>query len=161
MTARLDLQRLPGWPEALAAHIERHRATPFDWVAHTCIHFGAGAVLAMTGTDALAGIARWKSAAGAQRLLAAAGGLAAALDARLPRLAAIAHAQRGDLLLVRARPGMEVIAAREGGAAGEAGLREWLAVSDGALWWAPHRTGLDHGPAFGPEVVAAWGVGHG
>lgn len=154
MTARLDLQRLPGWPEALAAHIERHRATPFDWVSHSCVHFGAGAVLAMTGTDALAGIARWKSAAGAQRLLAELGGLEAALDARLPRLAAIAHAQRGDLLLVRA-------AAGEAGEAGEGGLREWLAVSDGALWWAPHRTGLDHGPAFGPEVVAAWGVGHG
>lgn len=136
------LRRLPDWPERLAGHIAQHRATPFAWGGHDCVRFAAGAVQATTGHWPLA--LQWPNAAAAARLLRQLGGLAAAVDGVLPRLATPALAQRGDILLVQG--------------AEHGRTRQWLAVADAGGWWCPAATGLVRGR---PEFAAiAWGVGH-
>ena len=144
MTTRPSLQRLPDWPERLAAHLASHSATPFVWGSHDCVRFAAGAVHAITGRHILP--ADWSDRAEAARLLRSVGGLVPAVDAVLPRLWTTTLAQRGDVLMVCAP-----------GPAG--GWRHWLAVCDGARWWAPSPQGLACGPAA--QAVHAWGVAHG
>lgn len=138
MTAE-TVRRLPDWARRLDAYVDAHRHAGFDWRAHNCCTFAAGAVAAMTGAaPALPGCA----AAGAwpaMRWLHRAGGLAAAVDAALPRLAAPALARRGDVVLL------------------QHGRRQLLAVHLGHLWAAPARGGMAFGPAA--QAVAAWGVG--
>jgi hypothetical protein len=131
--------RLPDWPERLAAHIEAHRAVPFTWGVHDCCTFAAGSVLACTGQWPAGW--KWPDAAAAARLLRRLGGLPAAVDRLLPRLAAPLSAQRGDVLLVRA----------------PTGRRDWLAVADAGGWWAPGPDGLVRGSMM--QATAAWGVG--
>ena len=140
---RARLTRLPDWPERLADYIARHRAARFDWGACDCALFAAGDVQVVTGCDVLP--ARWSSRADAVRLLRAAGGLVAAVDAVLPRLASPALAQRADIVLVQA--------------SAQRPARRWLAVCDGARAWAPAREGLQPAPLA--AAVCAWGVGHG
>lgn len=139
------LTRLPDWPERLAAYLAEHRPHRFAWGAHDCVSFAAGAVVAITGGQVLP--ARWANCAEAARQLRQAGGLAAAVDQVLPRLAAPALAQRGDIVL-----------AQQPVASGRA-RRQWLAVADGARWWAPSREGLFCGPMA--AALIAWRVGHG
>lgn len=135
----MTLNRLPDWPERLAAHLEAHRRQPFAWGAHDCVLFSAGAVRAVLGCDLLP--ARWASVREAAVLLRQAGGLCAAVDAVLPRLSGTQWAMRGDVALVRAAQG-----------------RRWLAVVDGPRWWAPGPQGLISGPM--DDAALAWGVGH-
>lgn len=136
------MTRLADWPERLARYIAAHRAAAFDWGTCDCALFAAGDVQAITGADVLP--ARWSNRVDAARLLRAAGGLVAAVDAVLPRLAAPSLAWRGDIVLVQSaqRP-----------------ARRWLAVCDGARAWAPSRAGLVAAPVA--AAVMAWGVGHG
>lgn len=138
----MTINRLPDWPERLAAHIAAHRGAAFAWGRCDCVAFAAGAALAITGRELLP--ARWHSAADAARLLRTLGGLRGAVSSVLPALPSPALAQRGDVVLVAA-PGRV--------------RRHWLAVCDGARWWAPGRQALDSGPMA--SAVAAWGVGHG
>ena len=131
----MNTRRLPDWPERLAAHIARHRATPFAWGAHDCVGFAFGAVQAITG--AAQPLLSWPDKAGAVALLRGFGGLVPGLDALLPRVP-LAHVQRGDLLLLKH------------------GARRWLAVCDGAHAWAPAAHGLL--PADPAGATHAWGV---
>lgn len=137
------LRRLPDWPERLALYLAQHADTPFHWGAHDCVHFAAGAVRAMCGADVLP--THWHDRTQAAQVLRAMGGLEAAVDVALPRLAGTQWAQRGDVLMVRT-PTLAGCA------------RRWLAVADGPRWWAPTRTGLASGSTA--QAVAAWGVGH-
>lgn len=137
------LHRLADWPERLALYLAQHAEIPFAWGTHDCVHFVAGAVRSMCGADVLP--AQWQDRAQAAQLLRAMGGLEAAVNATLPRLAGPQWAQRGDVLLVRT-PTLAGCA------------RRWLAVADGARWWAPTRAGLASGSTA--QAVAAWGVGH-
>lgn len=41
--------RLPGWEAKLSTYIESRRRRPFEWGAHDCATFAAGAVEAITG----------------------------------------------------------------------------------------------------------------
>lgn len=149
MTApAIIITRLPDWPERLAAYLQASAGQRFAWGSHDCVRFAAGAVLAVTGRDLLP--AQWHDRRSAARLLRTLGGLPAAVGAVLPALAGPQLAQRGDVLLVAAP------------VAGGRAQRRWLAVADGARWWAPGPGGLACGPAHGGAArpVHAWGVGH-
>lgn len=138
------LQRLPDWPERLAAYLQAARPLAFAWGAHDCAGFAAGAVHAITGQRVLPAV--WADRAEAARVLRALGGLVPAVSRALPALAGPALAQRGDVVLV-------AVPAGNGRA-----VRRWLAVADGARWWAPQHGGLCAGPMA--QAVLAWGVGH-
>lgn len=137
------LQRLPDWPSRLAAYLQAQRATAFAWGTADCVRFAAGAVHAITGHQVLP--VQWASVADAARLLRHYRGLASAVGSVLPELAGPQHAQRGDVLLVRATHGH--------------GQRQWLAVADADCWWVPSASGLACGSMA--HAVRAWGVGHG
>lgn len=137
------LRRLHDWPERLAAYLARQLNTRFEWGTHDCVLFAAGAVQAITGAQVLP--VQWASRAAAAQALRSRGGLVAAVDGVLPRIASPAHAWRGDVVLVTAPMG---------GAA-----RRWLAVCDSGRWWAPAPAGLSCGPMA--QAVQAWGVAHG
>jgi hypothetical protein len=144
MSQPQQLQRLPDWPERLAAYLQQHRHVAFAWGQADCVRFAAGAVQAITGCDVLP--CSWADKAGALRQLRLAGGLQAAVAGLLPALGSPAWAQRGDVLLVQA--------------SAPAGRmrRRWLAVADGHQWRAPDASGLRAGPMA--MAVMAWGVGH-
>ncbi len=83
--------------EALLAWMERRRRRKFRWRRGSdCLSYAMGAVKAQTGVDLLADVPSWGSLREARALAAAEGGIAAALDARMERIAP-AMAQRGDV----------------------------------------------------------------
>ena len=141
MTAAL--QRLPDWPERLAAYLAAAMPVRFAWGSHDCVCFAAGAVQAITGQQVLPAV--WADRAEAARVLRRLGGLVPAMGATLPVLSSPTLAQRGDLVLVQTPDHRAV--------------RRWIAVADGARWWAPQATGLCCGPMV--QATMAWGVGHG
>ena len=81
---------------AMAAYIAARTAVPFAWGSNDCVTFAAGAVLALTGRDPLAGIPAWQSERAALIGLKRRGGLFAAVSSVLPQIAP-AHAHRGDI----------------------------------------------------------------
>ncbi|MDB5461385.1 MAG: hypothetical protein JWO72_3126, partial [Caulobacteraceae bacterium] len=86
--------------DALIALVESRVRAPLAWGTHDCVAFAAACAQAQTGRDfhALMGCT-WRTARGAHRLLRARGGLEAATDSVLTRVApALAH--RGDVGLV-------------------------------------------------------------
>lgn len=90
--------------EALIAYLDARVRTPFAWgsAAHDCVSFAAGAVEALTGNNPLAKAGRtWSGERGAVRVLRHLGGLEAAADSVLERLAAPSLAHRGDVGLAK------------------------------------------------------------
>lgn len=81
--------------EALLAEIARRDPLPFDWGGNDCVRYVAACVLAQSGLDPLAGL-DWADEASARALLATLGGMEAAVDSRLRRIAP-AFAMRGDV----------------------------------------------------------------
>lgn len=139
------LVRLADWPERLAAYLAEQRGTVFAWGTSDCVRFAAGAVAATTGQQVLP--VDWASRSDAAQQLRALGGLVPAVDSVLPRLPVPTLAQRGDVVLVQAP------------VAGGGARRRWLAVVDGARWWAPGLAGLTAGSM--ELAVLAWGVARG
>lgn len=95
------MARLEGWPEILAAEIARARSRRFEWGAHDCASWALAVVAALTGSDPGASYrGTYDSEFGAQRILAAHGGLEALADELLPvRRPGVLYAQRGDVVL--------------------------------------------------------------
>lgn len=92
-------KKINDWQTALYAQIEAFNATPFAWGTHDCCTLAADCVLAMTGVDQMAGYrGGYKTAAGATRKLAKAGGMVAAITAELGEPIAPLLAQRGDVV---------------------------------------------------------------
>lgn len=96
---------------ALARFISGRTAMPFDWgrnpktadaheAGNSCVHFAAGALHAQTGRLIMPQLPGWKTPAGAIAAMGKLGGLEAAADAVLTRIAP-AMAQRGDIAGVR------------------------------------------------------------
>ena len=81
--------------DAWLAEMARRARMPFDWRRNDCARYAAACVKAQTGRNALHGL-RWASKAGAARVLLRLGGMEAAVDARLTRIAP-AMAMRGDV----------------------------------------------------------------
>lgn len=93
--------RFADWENRLGAYLRGCRDMPFAYGRHDCCTFASGAVLAMTGIDAMAEFrGRYRSVAGSVRALRklGKGTLAATLDAKFPPVDP-AFAHRGDLVL--------------------------------------------------------------
>lgn len=142
MTRRTD------WPERLAQAVDRGGRAGWQWGVHDCCTWTADVVAAMTGQDPLADIrGRWRTAAGAGRMLRRLGGLQAAVSARLgPPLPALVLAQRGDVVLLHTPQG------------------DALGVCAGAVVLAPGLQGLSRWPLVGGQpgdavhAALAWRV---
>jgi hypothetical protein len=135
------MQRLPDWPERLAAFIDARRAVPFSWASNDCCLFAADEVLHITGQD-LAGWARgaYNSAESALMVLRERGGVQAIVEQLLPRHEHVLQARRGDVVCV------------------ELDGRSTLGVVAGnGCWCGPGETGLLFRPMS--EVQLAYAVG--
>ena len=119
---------------ALIALVERRTPRRFRW-GEDCVRFAARAVMAQAGVDPLAGL-RWRSRRQAVVLLDAEGGLLAAVDRRLTRIAP-ALAARGDIAAVHDDA---------------FGVR--LMVVEGATLIAPGTRGLERQPRH--LAIHAW-----
>ncbi len=122
---------------ALIGLIEARSAVPFDWRGRgaDCVSFAALAVEAQTGVNPR-GTLRWTSKRGALAAIKAEGGLEAAVDRRLDRIAP-ALAKRGDIAAV---PDEEL------------GIR--LMIVEGAMLVGPGEGGLER--QLRSEMTIAW-----
>jgi hypothetical protein len=96
----IQLMRLEGWPERLAAFLHERHSMPFEWGRNDCVMFAAGSVEAITGVSLLPDYT-WSDAAEAEDRLKRAGGLKAIVDQRLPRLKNLAYTRRGDIVMLK------------------------------------------------------------
>lgn len=127
---------------ALIGVIEARSARGFAWRGRRdCAGFVSRCAEAQTGIDPL-GTLRWNSRREAWQVLAAEGGLEAAMDARFDRIAP-AMAQRGDIAGVP-----------DTASGGRMGLR--LMIVEGAMLVGPDRHGL--GRQKRSEMTMAWDV---
>jgi len=133
------LTRFEDWPEQLLAFVRSRETAPFAWGANDCCSFGADAVLAETGTDLMADLrGRYSTAAGAARVTAKMGGIAAFLDVRLARTEP-GLARRGDLVMFETveGPALGVVVGARAAAAGPDGII-WV---PSARWQQAWRVG--------------------
>lgn len=97
------MPRPEGWPERLAAYLDRVAGEPSAWGARDgdCVLFAAGGIEAATGAHPCPEmVGAYADEAGARALVDAAGGLATLVTARLgPPLASPLLARRGDVVL--------------------------------------------------------------
>lgn len=134
--------RLPDWQTRLAALMASRRTTPFAWGTQDCCLFAADAVLAITGHDPAADLRHsYTTAAGAARVLAAAGGVAGIAIRRAGPVVPVALAQPGDIGLLKLD-------------AADSACRLALAVYGGSCWHAPGPAGLSSHPMT--SIVRAW-----
>ena len=116
--------------------IEAKAAVPFNWRGGAdCVSFAALAIKAQTGIDPR-GTLRWASKRGALAAVATEGGIEAAIDRRLSRVAP-ALARRGDIAGVP-----------------DAQLGIPLMVVEGAMLVGPGEGGLERQPRS--AMVMAW-----
>ncbi len=94
----LQLPRLSLWAEFLDQVITEHQSQPFAWGKYDCATLWLDAVHAMLGHNLRAELGKWKSEAGARKVVKAAG-VASVREyvARHFREVPAAHAHRGDL----------------------------------------------------------------
>lgn len=69
----LELARLDLWPMFLEQIVTEHRSSPFEWGRYDCATLWLDAVWAMTGHNLRAEIGKWKTEAGARKVVKAAG----------------------------------------------------------------------------------------
>ncbi len=123
--------------DRLIALIDARSAKAFAWRrGRCCVSFAAAAVRAQTGVNPIADMPRWGSMRRAAELIDAEGGLVAAIDRRLCRVAP-AFAQRGDIA---------------GVPDDMFGIR--LMVVEGATLVGPGDTGLERQPRS--AMTMAW-----
>lgn len=120
---------------ALIAWLDQGAHRRFRW-GRDCVRFACDAVEVQTGTDPAPGL-RWRTRREALAILDAEGGLIAAVDRRLQRVAP-ALARRGDIAGVPEK--------------GAIGLR--LMVIEGATLVAPGTNGHDRQPRS--AMTIAW-----
>lgn len=128
-------EKLPDWPERLAAHVERHRPVPFAWGRNDCATFAAEGVAAMTGAEAWPMLGDWASARQARRELRARGGLFRAVTAKLGAPVtglAAAHVGRGSVVMAEGGLGMTLGLCTDG--------LNWCAPGADGLVWRPMRS---------------------
>lgn len=139
------MYRKPDWETRLAAYLEPLRARPFEWGAHDCCTFTAGAVEAMTGVDPMPEFrGSYSTATGSARALRriGAGDLASTMDAKFEAVPA-SLAQRGDIVMSSGLLGICF-----GGfliAVGSEGDREGLVRFDRAGWIDPRAWRVQFG----------------
>lgn len=100
------MSRYPDWPARLAAYLAAVKAQPFAWVENDCCSFAANGVQAIKGEDPMAPLrGKYRTEAGAARLIARAGGLQPLVTRYLGEpMHAPALAGRGDVVLFEMAP---------------------------------------------------------
>ena len=97
----LDM-RVQDWDVILGKYLAAHVTARFEYGINDCCRFAAGAVLAMTGIDVMAGIS-YSNRVGALRVLREFGGLEAAAHSIMARHGfpeiEVLRAQRGDMII--------------------------------------------------------------
>jgi len=156
-----QLQRLPDWLHRLNALVLQRLAVPFAWRVNDCLIFGADAVAAMVGHDALVELRQpCDDPAAAPRMLRRGGGLDAALRRAGLAPVPVAYARCGDLVHVQQRLAPEPLGCAAGTrpAMRQAVVQRHrvLAVCVGADVVAPGASGLLARPL--KQAVAAWRV---
>lgn len=127
------------WPQRLNNLILARHAQPFAWGANDCCIFAADVVYALTGVDHAAELrGRYRSAAGAARVLRERGGVQGIATAALGDPISPLMAQRGDVVMVPSEHG------------------EALAVCIGATCVVPGPRGL--ATVRMSAALAAWRV---
>jgi hypothetical protein len=129
------------WKHRLDAYLARHARTPFAWSEHNCATFCAGWVFEATGLAIELPVVDDEGAAHGE--LAAAGGIEAAVTARLGEPVLGAFARQGDIVLVR----LPVLGGMP---------RRALSVCVGAAAAGPGPSGLMRMPIS--QAEAAWRV---
>lgn len=89
------------WFVALDAHVEHHRDLMFVWGSNDCCTFAADWVATVRGVDPMADLRGLHTALAAARAISDAGGLLAAVTARMGPALPGTFAQVGDVALVR------------------------------------------------------------
>lgn len=136
------VRRCQDWPEQLAAALDAVRDLPFVWGERDCCLWTADVVRVLTGVDfAASWRGRYRSASGAWRRLARAGGLARVVTDLLGAPIAPLSARRGDVVLALLDSGASLGVVTDRGGAFKA------------------TVGISFLPLSG--CVSAWRVGHG
>jgi hypothetical protein len=119
--------------------IEARRFEPFAWGRNDCALFAADAVLALTGKDYAEGLRGYKTALGALKRIARAGGLDEIVSARMREIDPVL-AQRGDPVLFETRDGdaLGVCLHTHFAAAGPDGL-VFAGMSNAKRAWSCHQ----------------------
>lgn len=89
------------WFAALDAHVEHHSGLLFVWGSNDCCTFAADWVATARGADPMADLRGLHTAMAAARAISEAGGLLAAVTARMGPPLPGTFAQVGDVALVR------------------------------------------------------------
>lgn len=130
--------RLPGWEARFDAFLEARQRTPFAWGANDCASFGIASVEILTGADIWP--VTWSTATEALHVIAAAGGLEAAISTRLgPPSGNWRRCRRGDIALA------------------EMNARPAVMVCTGQTLCGPGPLGLDHRPL--DRALEVWRIG--
>lgn len=138
MTGPLALQRIAHWDLALAGLLRDRRDRPFEWGANDCASFGIAAIETIAGRPVWA--VDWTNALEAQRAIAAAGGLVAAMTGAIGTPSQNWRtARRGDV-----------------GLADQQG-RDSVVVCTGQTWAGPGIRGLEHLKL--PAARLVWAIG--
>lgn len=100
--------RFEDWPSRLGDYLAAREAMPFGWLENDCCSHAAGAVIAMTGDDPMAGLRDYHDERTAIRMLARVGGVDGWLASRFPEIA-IGMARRGDLGVIDRTDGLAAV----------------------------------------------------
>ncbi|MEO1092120.1 MAG: hypothetical protein AAFX81_15945 [Pseudomonadota bacterium] len=110
------LTRRRDWLAALRAELAATEASPWSWGTHDCVALVARLAGAMCDGELAPALPDWSSQDEADAALAGAGGLVAAVTARLgPAYEAPALARRGDVVVTEAGRGMGLGIMTDGG----------------------------------------------
>lgn len=130
-------------PNGLSAYLDQAARTPFAWGGLDCLLFPAGWVRRATGIDPAAAYrGRYRTALGAARLIARAGGFLGIVAQGMDGFDRTEDPRPGDVGIIRAagcEPGSD-----QAGAIRVDG--RWCVIWAGGLWFGT------------PETVAAWQV---
>lgn len=135
--------------DALSRFIRAEAGRPFGWGGSDCILFGADWLVIRLGLDPAARFrGSYQDEAGAEAIIAAAGGFEALMRSAMASIgaaapAAGAHAVRGDVGLIRVQ--------------GPKGPTDICGVCTGRRWAARARRGVSMGLTGSPSLV--WPVG--
>lgn len=137
------LKRRHGWPEALAAEIERAYHLPFSWGNNDCCLFACNCALVLTGIDLAASFRGYKTRREAMEVLKKFGGVSGVAEAvahshAVPEIVPLC-ARRGDVCLL------------------DAGRGETLGVCVGDWIVCPGFSGLTAFPLL--QGIRAWEIG--
>lgn len=109
------MNRLPDWQPRLYAFLESRRQAAFSWGTNDCCLFCADAVMAMTGEDPASALrGSYADEAGALAILAEHGGIDGLVTFILGEPMGALCGRTGDVALIRARNGNDVVGVIDG-----------------------------------------------